>query len=741
MEPRTERDVDQEPYSQGKSDKRRKKRRVIEVWNKNELVSVDETDYGVFEFLRSASEKRPKGVHKPRIGTALRRDCPIEYSTAGKQKRICGLNISSRNFSLGLLEKASCLSALKTFRAHTSSLEFLPPSIGSWQNLEVLDLTGNSLLYLPKEIGNLSNLRTLSLRGNRISWLPASIGSLQKLDKLDISCNRLEDLPRNIGTAVNLKKLQLEDNKLRSLPTSIGSLQKLEELDLTNNHLQDLPHEIGGLKNLKRLELYGNEELRSLPRSIGHLKALEYLRVTETALTEVMLYNICELSGLQRLDGWVTARGSFLEALLDQIMERGVIQDFIDNGFTVIISRIDDKCRVTNLELNSPHLFCEVPSSLGDLNNLKSLRINRGLNLPTAIGKLQHLERIALCECQLRPSLPSQIGDLSSLRDFEIRDCQTLQFLPPSIGRLKSLERLILLKVPNMSQLPSEELRRLKILTIWRTSISSLPLPFYDSSTLKKLTVDFFHESIAYLQNLTHLVLFDAKDLSDFPKVIGYMYNLRILELNNSPIPSCIGQLDIERFEVCRSDDLKTLPDEIADLGRLKYLSLKNLGGMEILPSCIFRLKNLEHLCIQNMSNLSIIPDEIDNLSNLKSLELHGLGLSALPHSIGLLKNLEYISASKLGSLPTFPEEILHTLARNKARKRMGSMTALMNSKMWPRFIEHAGRAFEFDKRDSDNKLHMNWSHPTSVYQLLVAGRGSFVAAIANRNTLGKRKR
>ena len=168
MERRTERDVDQEPYSQEKSDKRRKKRRVIEVWNKNERVSVDEADYRIFEFLRSASEKRPKGVHNPRIGTALRRDCPIEYSTAGKEKRICGLDISSRSFSFALLEKVSCLSALKTFRAHTSSLNFLPHSIGSWQNLEVLDLTGNRLFYLPKEIGNLSNLRTLNLGGHGI---------------------------------------------------------------------------------------------------------------------------------------------------------------------------------------------------------------------------------------------------------------------------------------------------------------------------------------------------------------------------------------------------------------------------------------------------------------------------------------------------------------------------------------------------------------------------------------------
>lgn len=44
------------------------------------------------------------------------------------------------------------------------------------RNLQILDLSNNSITYLPSEIGNLTQLIELVLSNNQINELPDSIG-------------------------------------------------------------------------------------------------------------------------------------------------------------------------------------------------------------------------------------------------------------------------------------------------------------------------------------------------------------------------------------------------------------------------------------------------------------------------------------------------------------------------------------------------------------------------------------
>lgn len=115
----------------------------------------------------------------------------------------------------------------------------LPAEIGSFENLEVLEIRDNNLATLPAEIGNLTSLTQLKLGGNAISFLPSEIGNLEGLTLLYLYDNNLSSLPEEIGNLTNLTVLDLHNNNLTALPESISNLQNLKLLYLGGNNLSE----------------------------------------------------------------------------------------------------------------------------------------------------------------------------------------------------------------------------------------------------------------------------------------------------------------------------------------------------------------------------------------------------------------------------------------------------------------------------------------------------------------------
>ncbi|MBS0653567.1 MAG: leucine-rich repeat domain-containing protein [Verrucomicrobia bacterium] len=146
-------------------------------------------------------------------------------------------------------------------------LEYLPPEIGLFTNLDSLAVDKNMLRVLPNSICNLTALKTVSLTLNKLTALPNAFGNLGSLEVVLLGNNRLKSLPNSIGTLVNLRDLQLLSNSLTSIPQSICNLPALETLSLSNNKLCAIPAEIGNLPSLTRLNLMGNF-LFTLPASI-----------------------------------------------------------------------------------------------------------------------------------------------------------------------------------------------------------------------------------------------------------------------------------------------------------------------------------------------------------------------------------------------------------------------------------------------------------------------------------------
>ncbi|KAK2630943.1 hypothetical protein EUGRSUZ_L03677, partial [Eucalyptus grandis] len=107
---------------------------------------------------------------------------------------------------------------------------------------------------LPAEIGKLKSLRQLDLYGTTaLSALPNSIGSLENLEILDISKSGIEELPNGIGSLRKLRELIAWycRNLKGIMVESMANLSSLRRLDFIYcDKLQSLPELPSGLTYL-----------------------------------------------------------------------------------------------------------------------------------------------------------------------------------------------------------------------------------------------------------------------------------------------------------------------------------------------------------------------------------------------------------------------------------------------------------------------------------------------------------
>ena len=87
----------------------------------------------------------------------------------------------------------------------------------------------------------IQNLKELYIENNHLEYLPVSLGSMPNLEILDCHCNLIKQLPDAICQAQALKELRFEDNLITYLPENLDSLVNLEVLTLTGNPMEEPP--------------------------------------------------------------------------------------------------------------------------------------------------------------------------------------------------------------------------------------------------------------------------------------------------------------------------------------------------------------------------------------------------------------------------------------------------------------------------------------------------------------------
>ena len=345
--------------------------------------------------------------------------------------------------------------------------------------------------------------------------------------------------------------------------------------------------------------------------------------------------------------------------------------------------------RVTRLELRENGLSGRLPAQLGDLSNLRWLRLGSNElagSIPSALGRLANLEGLLLDRNALTGPVPAWLGNLTSLRALGLGSNELAGSIPSALGRLANLDWLSLWgnaltgPVPawlgNLTSLRSLDLggneltgsippelgrlANLEWLSLWRNALAG-PVPAWlgNLTGLRSLSLGgneltgAIPPELSRLANLERLSLWGNALTGPVPAWLGNLTGLRSLDLGGNEltgsIPSALGRLaNLEWLSLWGNALTGPVP---AWLGNLTSLRSLDLGGNELtgaIPPELGRLVSLEWLSFGGNALTGPVPAWLGNLASLRSLDLGGNDLTgAIPSALGRLANLERLSLGR----------------------------------------------------------------------------------------------
>jgi Leucine-rich repeat (LRR) protein len=168
-------------------------------------------------------------------GNGLSGDLPEELSQLTELRRL----FLSYNEVSSIPASWSSLTQMERFRIdHAALQQTLPSFIGQWTNLQILDLSFNTLGgNIPASWSNLVNLQECYLGTNNLSGsLPTLPASWPGIVQLSLGNNSFTGGIPTEWTTLNLIGLDVSNNNLSGeIPSGFGSMTNLETLRMENN--------------------------------------------------------------------------------------------------------------------------------------------------------------------------------------------------------------------------------------------------------------------------------------------------------------------------------------------------------------------------------------------------------------------------------------------------------------------------------------------------------------------------
>ncbi|KAL3520046.1 hypothetical protein ACH5RR_018195 [Cinchona calisaya] len=368
------------------------------------------------------------------------------------------------------------------------------------------------------------------------------------------------------------------------------------------------------------------------------------------------------------------------------------------------------------LNLESNKLEGSVPSQIGNLRNLRILRLRQNRlsgYIPVSFFNISSLERVDFTSNFLSGALPADMcNSLTHLEYFSIYSNQIDGLLPLSLDKCSKLQTLILednqfsgpvpSQIGNLSmlrtlylggnnfrdQIPGEigKLPSLEYLTLDENGLTGeIPSFIYNISTLQwlyisqnNLTGSFPPDMCGKLPVLQGLYLGINQLSGSIPPEIGNCTALVALYLDSNKltgeIPAEIGKLvNVEELVISPNNFRGQIPESIFNISTLRVIQLRasNLIG-NLPPTMGERLPNLEAVFLGQNNLTGVIPDTISNSSKISHLSVVANKLTGpIPNSLGYLENLDFLSLGENNFISYSPELSFITSLTNCRRLRV----------------------------------------------------------------------
>jgi Leucine-rich repeat (LRR) protein len=255
--------------------------------------------------------------------------------------------------------------------------------------------------------------------------------------------------------------------------------------------------------------------------------------------------------------------------------------------------------RVTGLNLRSNGLAGTLPPEIGNLTELRELRLHYNHlsgTIPSELGNLTRLRELLLYQNGFSGTVPPVLGDLTELIELDLSYNDLSGTIPSELGNLVQLRELFLEYSGVAGAIPPEigNLTALTLLWLQGNELSGSIPP-----------------ELGNLTNLVTLRLHDNELTGSIPGEIGGLTNLEWIHIHNNRLSG-------------------ELPDEF---GSLVSLTDVWMGGNDFsgsFPVVLTHLPNIETLVLAGNRHTGALPDEIGDMANLARLLLTDTDLSGL---------------------------------------------------------------------------------------------------------------
>ncbi|KAF7107094.1 LOW QUALITY PROTEIN: hypothetical protein CFC21_107774 [Triticum aestivum] len=411
-----------------------------ELIDRNMLQVVERNGFGRMKKFRMHDILRELAVdlcHKNCFGVTREANCGGYVEMDGRRLVLHKLNKDIQQ-SFSSIHR---LRTIVTLDNNMPSFTLLPLLCKESRYMTVLELRGLPIKTIPEAIGDLFNLRHLGLRNSKVKMLPRSIEKLSNLLTLDLFASGIHELPSGIVKLKKLRHLFVEKvidpywkgfqcSSGMYIPNGLGNLTNLQTLQALEAQDDSLRH-LGELRQLRSLRLLNVKQMHCgrIGESLLQMRCLSNLYVNASDENEVLLLNFL-LPSLQKL----SLRGRLAEGALDE---------------SPLFQAVGGQ-NLYSLILFWSQLREDPLPSLSQLSNLTSLQFTRAYNgeqLTFLMGWFPKLKILYLTDLPNLNRLEIQQGAMASLEKLFLVNLNNMTEVPPGIEFLIPLKYLALYEI------------------------------------------------------------------------------------------------------------------------------------------------------------------------------------------------------------------------------------------------------------------------------------------------------